>query len=72
MSTIIVEITTDHTDDEHAVKSVQNAMKRAGYDLVDHEMGEFGVVAQYGPLSSGRHAFVQVAEPEVTRNAARY
>lgn len=71
MSRIAVFITTDHKDHDEAVKSVSNAMKRAGYDFKDYDMHGFTVFSQHPEnktlqIFGTAHALVEVVEPEVS------
>ena len=69
MSKILVLITTDHEDHDQAVKSVSNAMKRAGYDFKDYSTHSHhvGQMFHHGlePLVKA-DALVEVTEPEVS------
>lgn len=38
MSRVIVHIETDHADEDEGARSVVNALKRAGYDVLDTQV----------------------------------
>jgi hypothetical protein len=73
VSKILVLIETDHEDRDEAIRSVGNALKRAGYDHKDYEAKSFGYYPTdqeiFGNVRSA-DALVEVCEPEVNRGAA--
>lgn len=75
MSRVLVHIETDHTDDSEAAISVMNALKRAGYDVLDHQVaGDSRTLEQvinnmYEYIRYSDPIFVTAAEPETDRSA---
>lgn len=61
MSRVMVHIETDHTDDSEAALSVMNALKRAGYDVLDHQVEGSAYMA--GSIRNTMYEFVTYSDP---------
>jgi hypothetical protein len=57
----MVHIETDHKDDDEAARSVMNALKRAGYDVLDAQLPgtAWSVMAVRGTMQE----YVMYADP---------
>lgn len=61
MSRVIVHIETDHEDDDEAARSVSNALKRAGYDVLETQAA--GTAWSESAVQETAHEFVRYADP---------
>lgn len=77
MSRVIVEVETDHTDHDEAVRSVMNGLKRAGYDVLDYMVpgethGEAAIQTEISEtVAYSDMLFVKAAEPETDARMRR-
>lgn len=70
MSRVIVHIETDHESYDEAARSVMNALNRAGYDVLDHQvpgdsitdLGVRSTAFEY--INYADPIFINAAEPE--------
>lgn len=74
MRQILVLVTTDHQDNDEAMRAVMNAMDRAGYNQVDYDMGPHVVAKRLEQataltISSSGIPFLEVVEPEADPRA---
>lgn len=61
MARVIVHIETDHEDNEEAARSVVNAVKRAGYDVLDTQVA--GTAWSEAAVRNTAAEYVLYAEP---------
>jgi hypothetical protein len=70
MAKVLVLVETDHSDTSDAIRSVMDAMKRAGYNQKDYDMRNHLIGVEMGMHVSlhmmSADCLLQVEEPEVT------
>lgn len=63
----MVHIETDHHDDDEAARSVINALKRAGYDIIDHQVA--GDSMSDGAVRGTMNELVMYSDPVLVHAA---